>query len=117
MKEPMRQLTIDQAVAEFYAMLREGGLDAPAGGGGPAETPEAAEAGHFRVADRLILLACPDPTRCVDQRCRRDARCRHMAYLRDRERAGTSLHPRRTPGAEAMRYAIWVYMSSQPCGA
>ena len=114
MKQPLRKLTVDAALAEIQALVNDTFGDASAGPAGPPQTPEEAEATRFRVAQALVGLACPDPGACADQRCRRDALCRHLAYLRDRQRAGTSHHPRRTAGAEAVRYATWVLMSLQP---
>jgi hypothetical protein len=113
MKQPLRELTVDAAVAELQALVDDTFGDTSAGPAGPPQTPEEAEATRFRTAEFLIGLACPDPGACADQRCRRDALCRHLAHLRDRQKAGTSHHPRRTAGAEAVRYASWVLMSSQ----
>jgi hypothetical protein len=121
MSEPLRQLTIDEAVSEFHALLQEqlggdpgdGPGDGPVGDWAPPATQEEAEARHFRMAEHLVGLACPDPAACGDPRCRRDALCRHLAHVRTRQAAGKSSHPRRPPGADALRYAIWVYMSSR----
>jgi hypothetical protein len=119
MSEPLRQLTIDEAVCEFNVLMREQlgeGSDAGfSGEGARPATPEEAEAAHFRLAERLVGLACPAPAACGDLRCRRDALCRHLAHVRARQATRTSSHQRRRPGADALRYAIWVYMSSQ-CG-
>src|SRR5262245_47697575 len=106
--------TIDQAVSEFQALIHERFGEAPSPGESlPPETPEEAEEARFLMAEYLVGLACPDPGRCSDLRCRRDAFCRHMAYVLTRQNTATSHHPRRAPGAEAVRYAIWVYMSSR----
>jgi hypothetical protein len=119
MTEPSRQLTIDDAVGEFYALMLEelgDGLGDGVGDRGAPESHEEAEAGHFRLAEHLVGLACPDPTACSDSRCRRDVLCRHLAHVRRRQATGRSSHPRRPPGADALRYAIWVYMSSRGGG-
>jgi hypothetical protein len=114
-----RQLTIDDAVSEFSAMIEDGVLgDAPLPDGGtPApETPQEAETRHFLLARYLIGLACPATAACDDRRCRREAVCRHLIHVRDRWSAGRSSHPRRPPGADALRYAIWVYVASRRGG-
>lgn len=120
MTKPRRTLTIDEAVGAFMALseqedtglLPDGGGPAPSG---PLSQPEK-EAALFHLAAHLVRLACPDPAACSDQRCRREALCRHSVYLHDRRVSGVTSHPRRTPGAEAARYAMWVYMSSRPDG-
>jgi hypothetical protein len=113
MMKPSRQLTIDEAIGEFQALLQEQLGDVPPGACGPPQTPEEAEARRFQMAEHLVRLACPDRTLCADYRCRRDAICRHLAFVLTRQRTGKSGHPRRPPGAEAVRYAIWVYMSAR----
>jgi hypothetical protein len=107
-----RQLTIDEAVAEFTTMIDEVLGKAPLGGATP-ETPQEAETREFLLAQHLIGLACPQPSSCRDQRCRREAICRHMATVRDRWRTRQTSHPRRPPSADALRYGIWVYVSSR----
>jgi hypothetical protein len=107
-------MTIDEAMGAFQAMVQEELGDASDAVPGLPETPEAAEARRFRMAEYLLGLACPDPAACTDHRCRRDAVCRHLAFVRGRQASGQSSHPRRTAGAEAVRHAIWVYMSSPP---
>jgi hypothetical protein len=121
MRDPSRQpampaLTIDDAVSEFGAMVQDVLGDAPPDGWAPPETPQEAETRHFLLAQHLIGLACPAASACGDQRCRRDAMCRHLAHVRDRWSARKSSHPRRPPGADALRYAIWVYVSSRRRG-
>jgi hypothetical protein len=108
---------MDEAVAQFSAMLRErlGEPRTDRVGLAPAP-PEEKEARQFHLAELLIALACPDARACIHQRCRRDSMCRHLARVRAKQASGRSSHPRRTPGAEAARYAIWVYMSSAPPG-
>jgi hypothetical protein len=119
MMDPSRQLTIDDAVSEFSAMIEDGVLgDAPLPvSDTPApETPQEAEVRRFLLAQYLIGLACLAPAGCGDHRCRRDAACRHLVHVRDRWSAGRSSHPRRPPGADALRYAIWVYVASRRRG-
>jgi hypothetical protein len=106
------QLTIDDAVGKFHAVLKEELGDAPPLAPMPLETPEEAEARLFRFAEYLLGQACPDPAACADPRCRRDVLCRHFARVRAKQQSGASSHPRRTAGAEAVRYAIWVLMSA-----
>jgi len=108
---PTRQLSIDEAIAEFQAVLKEELGDSPSDKALPPATREEAEATQFRLAEYMIALACPDPRACADQRCRRDVLCRHLARVHAKRASGSSSHPRRTPGAEAVRYAIWVYMN------
>jgi hypothetical protein len=66
----------------------------------------------FAFAEFILSLACPDPRACPDRHCRRDRLCSHFARVHAKRASGQSSHPRRTPGAEACRYAIWVYMNS-----
>lgn len=110
------KLSVDDAVQQFFAILREAsGLEEP-DASRPAElhreTPEEAEAHRFRCAEEVLRLLCPDPRWCSDRRCRRLAMCRHFADLRARQRDGRSPHPRRTPGAAALRHAIWLYTNA-----
>jgi hypothetical protein len=116
MTELSRQLAIDEAIGEFQAMVRDELGDAPAGAGGPPEMPQEAETRRFLMARYLIRAACPAPAACPDYRCRRDAECRHLVHVRGRWSAGKSSHPRRPPGADALRYAIWVYASARRGG-
>jgi hypothetical protein len=111
MTEPLQHLTIDDAMGEFQALLRERYGDAPAGESLPPRTPEQKEAECFRMAEVIVSLICPDPRACIDHSCRRNAVCRHWRYVKMKESSGRSDHPRRTAGAEAVRYAIWAYMS------
>jgi hypothetical protein len=108
----MRQLTIDQAVAEFQAVVREELGDDPLPSATVPRTPEEAEDERFRFAEVMVALACPDPRACTDHRCRRNSLCRHFERVRAKRACGQASHPMRTPGAEAIRYAIWAYMSS-----
>jgi hypothetical protein len=117
MGTPIRQLTVDQAIGEFRALLREELGDAPddqpAGDVAAPATPEQDEESRFACAELILSLACPDPRACTDPRCRRHALCRHFGRMRAKRASGIASNPRRTPGAEAVRYAIWVYMSSR----
>jgi len=109
----MRQLTIDEAIAELQAVVHEELGDADAATRTTTQgTPEEKEEACFRLAELLLGLACPDPRACTDQHCRRRTLCRHFERVQAKRASGTARHPRRTPGAEAVRYAIWVYMSS-----
>ena len=113
----MHKLDVNEAVAEFLAILvAELGPETAARSGAEAvETAAEAEARYFRCAEALLRLACPEPTLCTDPRCRRGGLCRHLADLRAR---GRSRHgrqaTRRTPGAAALRHAIWVFMNRGP---
>ena len=108
----MHQLTIDEAIAEFQAVVREELGDRPLPAARTHQTPEEEEEGRFRVAEFLLGLACPDPRACADTRCRRNVLCRHFERVRAKRASGKASHPRRAAGAEAVRYAIWAYMSS-----
>jgi hypothetical protein len=114
MTNPSPPLTIDEAVSEFQTMVQDVLGDAPPGEHTPLpETPQEAETRRFLLAQHLIERACPAPAACRDRRCRRDPMCKHMARVRARWSTGQSSHPRRPPGADALRYAIWVYVSSR----
>jgi hypothetical protein len=99
MTEPARQLTTDEAVGRFRALIKDEIA------GMPPQTAEEAEAAHFRVAEHIIGLACPAPARCGDRGCRRDRVCRHLAQVRARRSAGRSSTrgARREPRRCAMR--------------
>jgi hypothetical protein len=116
MIETSRPLTIDEAIGEFRAMVQDELGDAEPGGCRPMETPAEADTRHFLLAQYLIGAACPAPADCSDYRCRRDAACRRLARVRARWSARQSSHPRRPPGADALRYAIWVYVSARRRG-
>jgi hypothetical protein len=104
--------SVDDAVAAFCLLLRaELGSErvSPA----RAETYEQAEARYFRLARELLQAACPGRAACTDRRCRRGGCCRHLADLDAQRRGRLGPRPtRRTPGADALRHAIWVYMNS-----
>ena len=112
MNTPSRELTVDDAMSEFQAMLREAFGDNPPGAATRPETPEEREEGLFRFAELVLSLACPDPRACSHPHCRRNLCCRHFARIETKRTSGKASHPRRSPGAEAARYAVWVYMSS-----
>jgi hypothetical protein len=116
MIETSRPLTVDEAVAEFTAMVDDVLGDVLPGGAATPETPQEADTRHFLLAQHLIGLACPRPSACRDQRCRRDASCRHLAYVQSRWRARRSGHPRRPPGADILRHAIWLYVTARRRG-
>jgi hypothetical protein len=82
--------------------------------GGSQPTPAEDEDLRFRCAEVLLLIACPDPALCADRRCRRGGVCRHLVDLEAR-RKGRYHAPnsRRTPGASALRHAVWVCMSKE----
>jgi len=77
------------------------------------ETPEQAEARRFRCAEEVLRLVCPDPRVCPDRQCRRRRLCRHFLDLHAQQRAGRSPNPRRTPGAAALRRAMWLYVNGR----
>jgi hypothetical protein len=114
MKATAPEPTVDEAMSELQALLRA----APPPAGAPAtaarpQTQEEAEEARFRLAETVLRLACPQPADCSDPHCRRSARCRHLERIAAKRAAGKASHPRRTPGAEAVRYAVWVLMSSR----
>jgi hypothetical protein len=112
MNTSARQLTVDDAMSEFQAALREALGDSPPDAAARPWTPEEREEGLFRFAEVVLSLACPDPRACSHPHCRRMVRCRHFARVEAKRTSGKASHPRRTPGAEAARFAVWVYMSS-----
>src|SRR5262245_8183274 len=117
MTKPRPKLTVDQAVARFQVIAREVVAERQARGERPPEcrpfeTPEEEEARRFGLAEHLIRLVCPDPGACPEHGCRRSGRCRHLVRVRQkRQQVGWSKQSRRPPGAEAARYAVWVYMN------
>jgi hypothetical protein len=112
MTDPTHPLSVDEAMAEFQAIAREVLADASPHPGSTPAAPAQTNENHFRPAEFMLSLACPDPRACRDQRCRRGGLCRHFAHVRALQQGRASHHPRRTPGAEAARYAVWVYMNS-----
>jgi hypothetical protein len=112
MNTPTSHLTVDDAMSEFQAALREARGDSPPDAAMSPATPEEREEGLFRFAELVLSLACPDPRACSHPHCRRDVRCRHFARIEAKRASGKATNARRTPGAEAARYAVWVYMSS-----
>ncbi len=112
MTDTTRQLSVDEAMAEFQAIAREV-LGAAAPGNAAAAATEQTEESRFSLAEVILRLACPDPRMCGDTRCRRGRLCRHFAHVRAlHEGRVRTHHPRRPPDAEALRYAVWVYMNS-----
>jgi hypothetical protein len=120
MSEHQQQLTMDQAMGAFRAMVRDEMGEAGPDPGGPldmpVETPEEAEIRQFLMAQYLINLACPSVSGCRNTHCRRDRTCRHLARVRARWSERKSSHPRRSPAASIVRYAIWVYVSARQQG-
>jgi len=114
---PMPKLSVDAAVAEFYKLLHE---ELTRRGIEPVmrphhyvpDTSAQAEAVRFQLAELLLRLACPELRRCKDQRCRRGGLCRHLADMHMRQRPQVAPPvARRTPGADAARHAMWVFMN------
>jgi len=105
---------MEEAVAGFFALLhaRLGIRTAPSFKRMHADTSEQAETRRFHCAEVLLQAACPGPAHCSDQRCRRGGLCRHLADLYARQGRHGLQATRRTPGADALRHAIWVYMNS-----
>jgi hypothetical protein len=117
MTDTLPPLTIDEAMGAFQTMVQDVLGDEPLGDGAPlSETPQEAETRRFLLAQHLIDRTCPSPSACAYRACRRDATCQHLARVRARWAAGRSSHPRRPPGADALRYAIWVYVSARRSG-
>ena len=112
MNQQPQLLSVDEAMAEFMHVMSDAYGDSPPAPGTPPLSPAEKEADRFRLAEHLLHLACPDAGACTDQRCRRDRLCRHLVFVRDKRENGIATHPRRTPGAEAVRYAVWVYMNA-----
>ena len=112
MREQMPQLNVDEAMAEFQAVTKDHLGESLARRPAAPQTPQEAEDSRFRFAESILSLACPDPRACTNERCRRNRLCRHFERVHAKRASGQSAHPRRTPGAEACRYAIWVYMNS-----
>ncbi len=112
MSQQPQLLSVDEAMAEFMRALPEVYGDILPAPGTPRASREEIEANHFRLAEHLLHLACPDAGACTDQRCRRDRLCRHLAFVRDKREKGIATHPRRTPGTEAFRYAVWVLVNT-----
>lgn len=114
MTDRSSKLTVDEAMAAITLIAKERLESAP-----PAEprtvadTFEAAEARLFQTAQQLLVLACPDPRHCCHHRCRRHRLCRHFVVVRAVQ-SGARVLPqsRRSPGAWALRYAVWVYMNT-----
>ena len=114
----MEKLTLNEAVARFYLLLKEAHearMQNPDSGGAPEVplTEQEYETQKFRFAKRLIEIACPDPTKCANRRCRR-AGCGHLADLAARQKAPFDRElEARTPATQALRHAMWIYMNAQ----
>src|SRR5262245_51765663 len=112
------KLTVDRAMAGFQILAKEIVAKRRALGERlserPFETPEEEEARRFGLAEHLLRLICPDPRACAERGCRRSGRCRHLVYVQQKkQRGGRRAISRRPPGAEAARYAVWVYMNTR----
>jgi len=116
MMPPDPELSPDEAVARFFIELKQELESNPvSGSANPVRySPEEMEELHFRAAAQLLAHVCPDPSRCREQRCRRQAMCQHFAELKAmQEGPPPSQLSRRTPGALALRRAIWLFMNAQ----
>ena len=71
-----------RGIAEFQAVARDLLGDSVARGRAAPQTPEEAEDSLFRFAESILSLACPDPTACNNEHCRRQRICRHFARVR-----------------------------------
>jgi hypothetical protein len=111
----LTKLTVDEAVAEFHQILKTELAALPPAeraAGGLLPTPENDEDLRFRAAEALLRIACPDL--CAERRCRRAGQCRHLIDLAAmREGRHRMPNSRRTPGALALRHAIWVCMNGE----
>jgi len=108
------QLSIDDAVAQFLATAGDMLADMPPGpsGGRAPQTLQEQEDAHFHMAEFIVARMCPDAGRCRERVCRRAQACKHrIEILNMRAKPPIGLHPRRTPGAHAARYAMWLYMN------
>ncbi len=115
----MEKLTLNEAVAQFHHLLKEvyeaRMRNHSDGGGAPAGplSEEDYETEKFQFAGLLIELACPDPAKCANRRCRRSG-CRHLADLAARRKGLQRRYEDvRTPATHALRHAMWVYMNAQ----
>jgi hypothetical protein len=109
----VRDLTVDEAVAEFRKLLDAyAPLDPTHMPVGQGLAPEDSEEERFQLAEHLLRLSCPEAATCADQRCRRSHTCRHLVALASLRRgAGGVPATRRSPGASALRQAIAIYMN------
>jgi hypothetical protein len=115
MNDVPSKFSVDEAMAGFSQLANSLPRlpDAePAHGRRPPTFAEA-EAQLFSFAEGLLTATCPAPARCSDHRCRRNRLCRHFEKLRTIQHPPLPQPPsRRSPGAQAVRYAIWVYMNA-----
>jgi len=103
------QLSVDDAVHQFMqALSAQIGSDPTSTNLAPI-SPAEMEAWRFEAATELLRLACPDPMRCAEQACRRARQCWHLAQLKSQAATPAPSSSRRTPGAIALRRAIWIY--------
>lgn len=109
-----QRLSVDEAMADFSKLvdvIHGPSRYDPARASTPQTFAEA-EAERFRFAESVLGAACPAPARCSKHRCRRNRVCQHFENLRA-IRCPPQPQPfsRRSPGAQAVRYAVWVYMN------
>lgn len=114
----LEELTVDMAVAEFHKLLRaeidRRGISLTETAA-PAKEQMDPESYRWRVAERLIRSACgDDAARCRDLRCRRRKACRNLAGLAARrsQSADEQRRTRRPASAEALRHAMYVWMTA-----
>ena len=109
------QLSVDEAMAGFSKIANDI-FGPPPSEPARVRTPPTfaeAETERFLFAESVLSIACPAPARCSDHRCRRHRLCRHFEKLRTIQHpSGQQPFSRRSPGAQAVRYAIWVYMNA-----
>jgi hypothetical protein len=108
------KLSLDQAVAEFHIAMRAhvGPERLERASPAPFKTREEIDAFRYGFAERLIRRACPDAGTCVQHRCRRARRCRHLADLDARRKGRQDEREGRPPSAHALRHAIWIFMNA-----
>ena len=109
-----QNLSVGAAMANFSKLMdaiHGPSRYAPARASAPPVFAEA-EAERFRIAENILAAACPAPARCDQHRCRRNRVCQHFERLRAIQ-CPPQPQPfsRRSPGAQAVRYAVWVYMN------
>ena len=115
MTDVPRKFSVDEAMAGFSQIANSLSArlphDEPAHDRRPPTFAEA-EAGLFSFAEMLLTATCPAPARCSDHRCRRNRLCEHFEKLRAiQSPPQPQPFSRRSPGAQAVRYAVWVYMN------
>jgi len=114
MTDPPNRYSVDEAMASFSKLadaIYGPSQDDPARALSPPTFVEA-EAERFRFAENVLAAACPAPARCGQHRCRRNRVCQHFEKLRAiQSPPQPQPFSRRSPGAQAVRYAVWVYMN------